>query len=377
MKHTTPVGVGIVGCGDISAWYLKNLPAFSILNVVACCDLNEALAQACAAEHGLRVMTFEEMLKSDEIELILNITPPSAHYPLNRAALMAGKHVYTEKVLADSLEKAEELVALAKEKNLYLGCAPDSFLGGSFQTARQVVEAGLIGEPYACRALVVRGYKPTGEKPLQNAFIFQPMGGIPFDMSGYYLHALVNILGPVEKVCGFAQTRQATRRVVNPRNADFGSDITVRTENNMAGSLQFKNGVLGSIVFAAEGFGETSELYIYGTEGVLKLGNPNQYGEPCVLLRENCEPCTLPLTHGYITEFRGLGMAEMAWALRQGRPARADAQLGLHALEVITGMVESSESGQTYTLRNSAEKPAAFLSGHVDGTAQEYVLTQG
>jgi len=375
MAQVKPLGVGIVGCGDISEWYLKNLPAFHILNTLACCDLNGELADACSRKHGLTVLTLEQMLANPDIDIILNLTPPSAHYPINRAALLAGKHVYTEKVLATTVGKAEELVTLARERGLVLGCAPDSFLGGSLQTARKLVEAGLIGEPYACRALVVRGYKPLGEKPLSSAFIFQPSGGIPYDMSGYYLHGLINILGPVSRVCGFAQTRHAARPIANPRNPGFDETLEIKTPNCMVGNLEFANGCLGSVTFASEGFGETSEFAIYGTEGVLTLGNPNQYGEACVLLRENCEPVALPLTHGYITEFRGLGLADMAWAIRRNRPARADAALGLHALEIIAGLEESSQSGQTYTLRNGCEKPAALLSGYVDGTSQEYVLT--
>ena len=147
MSTVRKVRTAIVGCGMISNIYIHNLKnLFYITDLVALCDHKQETAAQKAREYGIeKVMTLEEIAASKDIELVVNLTGPAAHYDVIRMMLDSGKHVYTEKMMAVTLEQGQELVALAKEKHLYLGVAPDTILGAGIQTARKIMDAGLIG----------------------------------------------------------------------------------------------------------------------------------------------------------------------------------------------------------------------------------------
>jgi predicted dehydrogenase len=259
--------------------------------------------------------------------------------------------------------------------------APDTFMGGAYQTARKLIDAGMIGEPYMAQAMVVRGYHHDTSAGGGLSFVMLPGGGIPFDMGGYYLHALISLLGPVTRATGFAQFRNATRNRKNPKNELFGEDVTVEgTLNLLAGSLEFKKGkVLGNITFAAEGFGETPRVEIWGREGVLTLPDPNGFGGKVLLRRKSLndwDPQTfeIPLTHGYCDGCcRGIGVADMAWGITNNRPHRAHGDMGFHAFEIVHGIWQGTSTGKIHVMKSTCQQPAPLASGYQG--VDEYTLS--
>lgn len=360
------VKVGVVGCGMISHVYLRNMTQlFRILEVVAVCDLNPDLAQAAAKEYGVpRTMTLDEMAACPEIELVVNLTGANAHYAIIKKMLLAGKHVYTEKTMTTRLEQAQELVDITNEKGLYLGVAPDTVLGASIQTARWAIDRGLIGDVTSCIVSINRDQNLNAER---FRFLRNEGGALPYDVGIYYIQALLCILGPVSEVTGFAAPAPLHRKQFLFNEAD-PDEWQIPGSNLVAGSLKFQQGALGMLHFDGNTIGaECSAFRIYGTSGILELGDPNRFGDPIRILKPENEPCTLPLTHGYngvsvlpeATDFekgygnRGIGVAEMAWAIRQGRPNRLSKEMGFHALEVLCGLGKAAETGDVYRMTST------------------------
>jgi len=379
-----PIKVGLIGAGAISGTYLNNMVnRFEILDVVGCSDIIPERSAKRAAEFGIRDMTNEQILNDPEIQIIVNTTYPTSHYEVNKAALLAGKNVHCEKMIAVTLDEGKELIKIAKEKNLRIGMAPDTFLGGGYQTARKLIDAGMIGEPYMAQAMVVRGYHHDTGAGEGFAFVFQPGGGIPFDMGGYYLHALISLLGPIERVTGFAQFRDPVRKRLNPKNPQFGEDVSVEgTINALVGSLEFKkNKVMGTITVMSEGFGETPRVEIYGKDGVISCPDPNTFGGPVLLRRKDNkwgagEFTSIPLTHGFSEGCRrGVGVADMAWAITNGRPHRAHGDMGMQAFETIHGIWAGSKTGKIHVMESTCEQPAPLAAGYVAEGLDEYALS--
>ena len=373
-----PIKVGLIGSGAISGTYLNNMiNRFEILEVVGCSDIIPERSKARAEEFGIRDMTNEQILGDPEIQIIVNTTYPTSHYEVNKAALMAGKNVHCEKMIAVELDEGKELAALAKQKNLRIGMAPDTFMGAGYQTARKLLDAGMIGEPFMAQAMVVRGYHQDKWGGPMFGFTRQPGGGIPFDMGGYYMHALISLLGPVARAAGFAQCRYPERTVKNTKNPVYGETITIETINALTGSLEFENGVLGNLTLVSEGFGETPRVEIYGTEGILVCPDPNTFGGLVLLKRNGSnEFVSMPLTHGYSSGCcRGLGAADMAWAITNGRPHRAHGDMGLQAFEIIHGVWQCSKDGKVHEMESTCAQPAPLASGYVEAGMDEYTLS--
>ena len=359
-----PVKTAVVGCGKISDAYLKTMISrFKVLEVVGCCDRNPDKAQAQAQQYGIKTISIEEILADDSIELVVNLTAPTAHYAVIKQLLEAGKHVYTEKVLAVELEHAAELVKLADEKQLYLGAAPDTFLGSALQTARYVVDSGMLGDITSCSCALTR----DGDI-LNRAFPFttKPGGGIGFDVGIYYITALLSILGPVKEVAGIVRTR-------NPERMDytlehFGEPYLIENENIMAGMLQFDCGTVGTMLFDSNSIfilPEKPHLVLCGTMGIMYLADPNCFGgDVRVILKGNQEPFIMPPSHAFREECRGLGVAEMAWSMRQERKNRANKELAYHALEVLQGIVKSSSTQANQNMQSTFEKMPPLPRGH-------------
>ena len=368
-----PVKTAIVGCGMISDAYLSTMKKkFKILDVVAVCDLDPQKAQAAADKYGLQVMTMDQVMADTSIEIVVNLTTPTAHYPVIKQLLAAGKHVYTEKVLAVELAHAAELVEMANSKGLYLGAAPDTFLGAAAQTARYVVESGMIGEVTSCYAVLNRD---GGVFANPNSFTVKPGGGIGFDVGIYYLTVLLSILGPVSEVSGISKTRNPQRvmRSVEQYNDAF----TINCENLMAATVQFAGGALGNMLFDGNSvfvLPENPAVAILGTNGIVYLSDPNSFGgDVKVLIKGNNEPIVMPQSHPYTSECRGLGVAEMAWSLRLGRKHRANKDMAYHALEVLHAIVKSSETKQFQKVSSTFEQLPAMPRGYAGQTYFEFV----
>ncbi len=370
----TPVKTAVIGCGMISDIYLKNLTErFSIIDLVGVADIVPEKAAAQAEKYGVRVMTNDEIFADPEIELVLNLTYASAHFAVSRAILSAGKHCYSEKMMCLTLAEADELCRIARERGVMFAVAPDTFLGAAQQTARMIVDRGLIGEPIQAVVNLARGYhmiKSSEDDARRKYSVMEAGGGIPYDMGGYYLHQLFNLAGPVESVCGYMMTRQPSRLYLNPRHDRFGEDFTVTTPNTVCASMRFRSGLLCSFNLCSEYLAHAEQFELRGREGILYLGDPNNFGDK-VYLQRGKEKLEFPLCHPYATNSRGVGAAEMAWSLRQGRAPRLSMAMGYHALEVICGIAESAETGRRVEFATDFARPAPIDSLHYSGASEE------
>jgi predicted dehydrogenase len=372
-----PVKTAIVGCGAISDAYLNTMiNKFKILDVVGCCDRNLEKAETAAQKYGIGVLTLDEILADDAIEIVVNLTTPTAHYPVIKQLLEAGKHVYTEKVLSVELEHAADLVEIADRKNLYLGAAPDTFLGSAIQTARYVVDSGLLGDITSCSCTLTR----DGDI-LYRAFPFttKPGGGIGFDVGIYTITALLSILGPVKEVAGVVQTRRPERPDYSLDR--FGESFPVECENLMAATIQFDCGTIGNMLFDSNSvfmLPEKPSVVLFGTMGVMYMADPNSFGgDVRIVLKGNNDPFTMQQSHAFSTECRGLGVAEMAWSMRLSRKNRANKELAYHALEVLHGIVRSSETKSNQVMQSTFEKTPAIPRGYSGQSFFEFVEEMG
>jgi predicted dehydrogenase len=352
------VRTAVIGYGMISNIYLKNLKnLFHIIDLVAVAGRNSSAARARADAFGVeRAMTIDEAAAAEDIELAVVLTPASAHYGIIKQMLNAGKHVWTEKTMAVTVEQGRELTRLAGEKGLYLGVAPDTVLGAGIQTARRALDTGMIGEVSSGLAVINRNQSLNAEL---FTFLWGEGGSLPYDVGIYYIAALLALLGPVESVCAFG----APAKEHEPQLLYAGADAGPRTIPGsavMSASLKFVSGALVSVLFDGSTVNAGQHaLTLFGERGVLRLGDPNTFNGSVTLEYADQPPCVLPFTHGYDgvntlepTPFdgyghRGVGVAEMAYAIRRGRSNRCGKEYGLHCLEVLAAMEESASSGKS------------------------------
>ena len=354
--------VGVIGCGNISGIYLQQGQRFDALDVVAVADLDMEKARARAAEYGVpRVSTVDELLADPQIEVVLNLTVPQAHGEIAQAALAAGKHVYNEKPLALTREAARRVLDEAHARGLRAGCAPDTFLGGGLQTCRKVIDDGWIGEPVAATAFMM-GHGPESWHPDPD-FFYQPGAGPMFDMGPYYLTALAVLIGPVRRVTGSAHVTFPERTITSePR---YGTTITVNTPTHVAGVLDFESGAVGTIVTSFDVWAaELPRIEIYGTQGTLSVPDPNTFGGPVRVRRAGAAAWSeIPLAYGYTENSRGVGLADMVYAIRSGRPHRASGELAYHVLDIMHAFHDASAEGRHVALTSGTARPAPLPLG--------------
>ena len=352
--------IGIVGCGNISGIYFKNLTElFDNIEVYACADLDESKVKAAAEKYHIpHIMTLEEMLLSPEIECILNITTPMGHYPITKKALLAGKHVYLEKPLSLSYKEGKELVAIAEEKGLYLGCAPDTFLGAGIETCRALIGEGAIGRPIGGAAYMMgHGHESWHPDP---AFYYDFGGGPLFDMGPYYLTALVRLLGRAESVMAYA-SRAYEERVITSKPR-CGEVIPVKVDTHHAGIVRFANGALITVCMSFDVWKhEMPRIELYGTDGSLSVPDPNCFGGPvCLATSEKREYTEQSLLSPYFDNSRGIGLSEMALAVKEKRPANASGKLALHVLEIMEAFCVSAKEGRMIMLESDPGEAVAL-----------------
>jgi len=350
--------VGIVGLGNISGIYLENLKSYRSTEIVAVADIDRARAEAAAEANGVpNVLTPEELVAHPDVDLVLNLTIPRAHGPIGLQAVQNGKHVYNEKPLATDLDVARELVAAAKTKGVLVGCAPDTFLGAGLQTARKAIDAGEIGTPVGAQAAMLsRGPEPWHPSP---EFFYKPGGGPMLDMGPYYTTALVHLLGPIARVAGLTRASFPTRTVGS--GPLQGSIIQVETPTHFVGGLEFASGPLASVQMSFDVYGPWPDhpITIYGSEGTMMVPDPNNFGGKVLVKRGREEEWReIEETHGFGKNSRGIGVLDMAHAIRDSRPHRASGDLALHALEVMLAFERSSVEGRHIELHPTIERPA-------------------
>ena len=380
-----PVGIGLIGCGIISETYLDNLVRrFQGVRVIGCSDLIDERAETRAQAYGIRKMTNDEIFSDPDVEIVVNTTYMSAHEQIVRQALEAGKHVYTEKSLAPGFMHAKGLAELADRKGLRIGCAPDTFLGGGYQTCRRLIDDGYIGKPIAVQALLARNVWPDGA---QGHVRIANEGTMPYDMAGYYTHAMIHLFGPVRRVAGFAHRYPFEIR--NPMNPEYGGRAEVASTTSLYAALEFESGVHGTFILTGESFEETPRIEVYGSEGTLICPDPNYFGGPVLLKRSGgsgfmempilFDNVTTNKGQGSPTQWgdsrRGIGVAEMAWAMRAGRPHRCSKELHLHALEIIYGLEQCTDFGGVYAMTTRVERPAPLRMGFV-GASHEAAIAE-
>ncbi len=364
-----PMRVGLIGCGNISNVYFEAGRRFRDFQIVACADLDPARAEAAATRHAIpRVLDVADLPGDPEVGLVLNLTPPQAHTQVLHAAIAAGKHAYTEKPLGLSLAESTALLEEAQAAGVVIGCAPDTVLGAGLQTARKLIDDGWIGRPISATAFMLcPGHESWHPDP---AFYYAPGGGPLFDMGPYYLSALITLLGPITQACAMT-TAAATERVITSE-ARFGQVVPVAVPTHVSGTLAFESGALATLIMSFDTIGHSlPHLEIHGTEGSLQVADPNTFGGPIKLKRRGAESFTeIPLIHGYPDQSRGLGLAEMARAIRDDREPRASARMALHVLDCMEALHRSASARAFATLATRCPRPEPMpmnlLEGGVD-----------
>jgi predicted dehydrogenase len=321
------VKIGLIGCGNISGNYLKNAKTFPILDVVACSDIDVPRAQARAKEHGVpRGCSPAELLADPRVEIVVNLTVPAVHAEVALQAIEAGKHVVSEKPLGINRVEAEKVIQAAKRRGVRVGCAPDTFLGAGHQTARKLIDDGAIGRPVAATAFMMsRGVEAWHPNP---EFYYKPGGGPMFDMGPYYLTDLMQLIGPVRRVSGFTSIAIPDRVIGS--EPFKGQKIKVETPDHIAGTIDFANGAV-----------------------LLMKRGENEFKE-------------VPLTHrtGY---GRSVGVADLAYAIRSGRPHRASGENAWAVVDAMEGFLDAGRTGNAYTLKAPYTRPAALPAGLKEG----------
>ena len=345
----TKMRTAVVGCGMISEIYLSNMIyKYPNLEVLACASRHMEHARQRARQFHIRACTYEEILKMPEIELVVVLTPAPTHFELIRQALLAGKHVYTEKTMTLQLSQAEELLSLANARGLYLGSAPDTFLGNAIQTAKKTIQDGRIGEVTSFMVSVNRNLDLMGS---MYPFLRMPGGGICYDYGVYYLTALVSLLGSVVQVNGMVKNRSTVRTNIWKDSPDFGKTFSFPNESQVMAGLQLEHGITGTFALHGDSLAKDLALfYIYGTEGILTLPNPDLFdGEVCLIqsgtdpLNEN-HVSVLREKDGKAENQRGMGVSLMAQACLEQKNHPANKELAYHVMEVIDKIMESSRS---------------------------------
>ena len=356
--------VGIIGCGNISNAYFKGCGAFEILEVVGCADIDLERAQAKAAEHGVKAYSVDEILADPSIDIIINLTIPAAHADVSLQAIDAGKHVHEEKPFALTREDGKRVLAAAKAKGVRVGCAPDTFLGGGLQTARKVLDDGWIGRPIGATAFM-QGRGPEAWHP--NPDFFYKFGGGPmFDMGPYYLTALVMLLGPVKRVTGSAQISFPER--IATSEAHYGRHIEVEIPTHVAGIMDFGGGAVGTIITSFDVWAhQLPRIEIYGSEGSMSVPDPNTFGG-AVLVNRGGSGKWVEVPHSHSTEVgRGIGVADMAYAIRSGRAHRVSGELAYHVLDLIHAFHDASKTEQHVHVESTTTRPAPLPLGLLPG----------
>ena len=352
------IGIGIIGCGNISDAYLQAAPQFPVLDIVACADLNMAAAQAKAAVYGIEALDVQALLADPRIGVVLNLTTPAHHVSVGLAVIAAGKHLYAEKPLGVELAEALTLVTAAKTAGLRVGSAPDTFLGGVHQTARAAIDAGLIGDVVAGQAhMMCPGHELWHPNP---DFYYQPGGGPMLDMGPYYLTCLINMLGSVIHVTGMASTPQSTRSIGSgPR---MGQTFDVQVPTHISGLLAFANGAQITLTTSFDVWKHgANHIELYGKTGSMIVADPNQFQGDIMVAHGKDDWAALPQTHRYGDgNYRILGLADMAQAILSDRPHRADVGVALHVLEVMEGIMVSANTGQRIPMQHGCARPAAL-----------------
>ncbi len=359
------VKVGVIGVGKIFPAYVEGCRAFSFLDLAALADIDTARAGQQAAEHGVpRALSVDALLADPDIQIVVNLTVPKVHAAVTLAAIAAGKHVYTEKPLAITRADGLQILQTAAEQGVRVGCAPDTFLGGGQQTCRKLIDDGWIGEPVAAVAFMA-SHGPESWHPNPD-FFYQTGGGPLLDMAPYYLTSLINLLGPVKRVAGSARI-SFPERIATSRE-HYGRRLPVEVSTHVTALLDFAAGPVATLITSFDIWhANLPRIEIYGSQGSLSVPDPNIFGGAVQVRRAGAAGWSdVPLLFDAGVG-RGIGVADLAYAITTGRPQRASGELALHVLDIMAAVEESSAEGRHVLLESAYTRPDPLPLGLLRG----------
>ncbi len=363
------LGVGVIGCGNISTAYFTLAPLFRGIEMRACADINMDAARARAGEFGLRAETVEEVLREEAVDIVVNLTIPAVHYDVSRQALDAGKHVYSEKPFVLSVKEGLDLKKRAERKKLRVGSAPDTFLGGAHQLARHLIDSGKVGKITSGTCYVMsHGMEHWHPNP---DFFFQPGAGPVLDVGPYYVSDLIQLIGPVSRVAAISSIPAKERTITSKPRA--GEKVPVDTPTTIHAVLEFVGGAVITLNASWDVWKHGhAPIELYGEEGTIFVPDPNFFGGEVRYTKRGDAMKTPPKwdhplavpnqkhATGMMANYRTAGLADMAQAIMEGRPHRCSMEAALHAIEVMTGILKSGETGRFVAMQTTCERPAAL-----------------
>ena len=369
--------VGLIGCGHIAETYFRAEKYFNNIKIIKCADINLKAARKCSKEYGVKFLSVNEILKDQEVEIILNLTIPKAHYEISKKALLNGKHVYSEKPLAINLKDGKELLKISRRKKLYLGNAPDTFLGGGIQKSKELVEKNIIGKIKLGNAVFafpgIQSYHPNPEP-----WFAKLEGGPVIDMGPYYITALVNFLGPAKKVSGKIINGSKYRTIgIGPKK---GRKFKVNCPTTYLSTITFKNNTVIRLTLSFDVIAhQRNHIELYGEKGSMIVPDPNMFGGSvftCKKLGDNWKEFKTTKMHlGKINirtqssraneaptnaNYRGAGLSEMAYSIEKKRKHLCNGEISLHVLDIITSIMKASKSGVNQSVNTDCVKPKKF-----------------
>ncbi|MDA9722913.1 Gfo/Idh/MocA family oxidoreductase [Candidatus Pelagibacter sp.] len=369
--------VGLIGCGHIAETYFRAEKYFNNIKIIKCADINLKAARKCSKEYGIKFLSVNEILKDQEVEIILNLTIPKAHYEISKKALLNGKHVYSEKPLAINLKDGKELLKISRRKKLYLGNAPDTFLGGGIQKSKELVEKNIIGKIKLGNAVFafpgIQSYHPNPEP-----WFAKLEGGPVIDMGPYYITALVNLLGPAKKVSGRIINGSKYRTIgIGPKK---GRKFKVNCPTTYLSTITFKNNTVIRLTLSFDVIAhQRNHIELYGEKGSMIVPDPNMFGGSvftCKKLGDNWKEFKTTKMHlGKINirtqssraneaptnaNYRGAGLSEMAYSIEKKRKHLCNGEISLHVLDIITSIMKASKSGVNQSINTDCVKPKKF-----------------
>ncbi len=362
---TKKLNIGIMGCGNISAAYMRLAPLFCNLEIKACADLDFEAAKSRAEEFGLRAESVEGLLAADDIDIIVNLTIPAAHFEVSKQVLQAGKHVYSEKPFVLSTQEGQELLQIAEAKGLRVGSAPDTFLGGAHQLTRHLVDNDAVGQITSGTCFV---QSPGMEMWHPNPdFFFQIGGGPILDIGPYYISNLVQLLGPVARVVSMSSSASEYRTISSePRKGD---KIKVETPTTVHAILAFESGAQITLCASWDVWEHShSNMELYGKGGTLHVPDPNFFGGEVRMTEHgnfvNGAPAW-PHPLGKINDngqanYRAAGLSDMVQGIVDGRPHRCSLEFALHVVDVMTAILTSGDEQRFVEISTRCERPAAL-----------------
>ena len=361
--------IGVIGCGGISGAYLSHAPQYEVLEVVACADLIPERAQKSAQEYNVpTACSVDELLADESIELVVNLTLPQSHAQIALAAIEAGKHVYSEKPLGINRREGRQVIETARARGLRVGNAPDTFLGAGHQTARKLIDEGAIGRPVAAAACMLnRGHEHWHHNP---QFYYEPGGGPLFDMGPYYVTDLMQLLGPVKRVTGSAVVAIPQRTITSePLN---GTTFQVQTPDHVSGTLEFESGCVATIIMSfAVIYHDFWPITIFGTEGTMRVLDPNGFDGPISVRRKGDEDWQQVEQNHCLGYSRAVGVADMAHAIATGRAHRANGDRAFAVLDVMQGVLDAGATGRAVDMQPGYERPAPLPTGLPEGVLDD------